>query len=765
MKPRSWAVFIGVAALLAITFVVGRTGPTLADAAARDTSVTVSQGTGSAAGPAGSALVSAAHPAPPKRVGHGPKLPRGARRLGALAAGTKIKVDVMLAPSSSAALADYAANVSSPGNALYHHYLTVSQFAATFGPSAAAISTVKASLRADGLTPGPLSANHLTLPVTATAKQFAGAFSIGFDQYRLSGGRIAFANTTAPLFQGAAAQYVSTVVGLDTLATPQPIGPAQTAKHLVTGVSPHVVTGGPQPCSTIAGLPASVGVYTADQLASAYNFSGLYGAGDEGAGVSVALVEFEPNLTSDIAAYQACYGTSTTVNYVPVDGGAGSGPGVGEAAADIEDIIGLAPKATIDVYQAPPPVNGLITGAEVLDEYNAVVQSHAQVISTSWGFCEAGISSPLVIAENTIFQEAAAQGQSVFAASGDDGSTDCESALNVDDPASQPEVTGVGGTSLTSVSPLAQTAWNNSPVSRANGGGASGGGISAFNAMPSYQSSAAAALNVINPNSSGSPCGASSGSYCREVPDVSASADIQHGYVTYLTGAQEAGWYALGGTSLAAPLWAAFTALTDASSTCAGTAIGFANPLLYRAAAANYGANFSDITSGNNDYTPDGYIGGLYPARTGYDMATGLGSPNGANLARALCTKGGAANTVTVTNPGSQTTTVGATVSLQTAATDSGGASLTFSATGLPPGLSISAAGLISGSPSAAGTYPVTLTATDTTNASGSATFTFTVNKAAQSISFTPPDYGDGGRVRDPDRHRRRLREPGDVLS
>src|SRR5262249_20744896 len=159
------------------------------------------------------------------------------------------------------------------------------------------------------------------------------------------------------------------------------------------------------------------------------------------------------------------------------------------------------------------------------------------------------------------------------------------------------------------------------------------------------------------------------------------------------------------------------TALTDASSTCAGTPIGFADPLLYRAAAANYAANFADITSGGNDLTLDGNLSGLYPAGAGYDMATGLGTPNGATLARALCSGGGAANTVTVTNPGSKTTTVGATFSLQVTATDSGAAALTFAATGLPPGLSISPSGLISGSPSAAGTYPVTVTATDTANA------------------------------------------------
>ena len=88
-----------------------------------------------------------------------------------------------------------------------------------------------------------------------------------------------------------------------------------------------------------------------------------------------------------------------------------------------------------------------------------------------------------------------------------------------------------------------------------------------------------------------------------------------------------------------------------------------------------------DITLGNNDYTPDGYTGGLYPSGTGYDMATGLGTPNGATLAKALC-GGSAVNTVTVTNPGSQAMTVGTAVSLQVTATDSGGTSLTFSAAG-----------------------------------------------------------------------------------
>jgi subtilase family serine protease len=111
------------------------------------------------------------------------------------------------------------------------------------------------------------------------------------------------------------------------------------------------MTAGPTPCTAASGIAKYYGSYTADQLASYYGFDPLYSLGDFGQGVSVALVEFEPDLSSDIAAYQACYGTNATVNYIDVDGGAGSGAGSGEAALDIEDVIGLAPEATIDVQE------------------------------------------------------------------------------------------------------------------------------------------------------------------------------------------------------------------------------------------------------------------------------------------------------------------------------------------------------------------------------------------------------------------------------
>ena len=138
---------------------------------------------------------------------------------------------------------------------------------------------------------------------------------------------------------------------------------------------------------------------------------------------------------------------------------------------DIEDVIGLAPEATIDVYQAPNSSN-----ADVLDVYSTIVDDDTEpVVSTSWGECEPdqdASDSSFRISEQGLFEQAATQGQTVFAAAGDNGSTDCygdaelaeRSQLYVDDPASQPYVVGVGGTSIVGGS---ETVWNDSPLAPA----------------------------------------------------------------------------------------------------------------------------------------------------------------------------------------------------------------------------------------------------------------------------------------------------------
>ena len=661
-----------------------------------------------------------------KRVGAAPRYPSGARSVGALSPSARIPILVALSPRDPSALARYASAVSEPGSSLYRHFLTVAQFRARFAPTNQQIAVVEASLRSHGLAPGSVTANGLLIPVAASAGRLASAFGTSFAQVRLSSGRTAFANTRAPQFDTSVAGLIQGVIGLDTLTHPHALSlglPHVSGAHSRLAVAhATAATGGPQPCSAASSAAPGQDAYTANEIAGAYNFNSLYGAGDEGAGIKVALFELEPNSTSDVAAYQSCYGTSATVTYIKEDGGAGSGSGQGEAALDIEDVIGLAPQAAVDVYQAPNSNTGLI------DNYTAIVDNDTdKVVSTSWGECESSSGSTIINEEGTLFEQAATQGQTIYAAAGDDGSTDCgTSSLAVDDPASQPYVTGVGGLHMSTTSyPPTESVWNDSTTAT----GAGGGGVSISHTMPSYQSGAPSSLNVINSHSSGSQCGAPSGSYCREVPDVSADADPYTGYLIYYEGS----WTGIGGTSAAAPLWAAFTALVDASSTCAGKSIGFANPLLYNAAASAYSSDFTDITSGNNDYTPDLYAGGLYPAGTGYDMASGLGSPDGATLPATLCGGGGTTgNTVTVTNPGNQTSTVGTAVSLQIKGSDSAsGQTLTYSASGLPAGLSInSSSGLISGTPTTAGSSSVTVTAKDTTGAAGSASFTWTVNSA-----------------------------------
>ncbi len=437
-------------------------------------------------------------------------------------------------------------------------------------------------------------------------------------------------------------------------------------------------------------------------MASAYGYPDLYGRGDLGAGATVALYELEPFAASDISSYQSCYGTSATVNTTKVDGGAGTGPGSGESALDIEQVIGLAPRASLRVYEAPNTEQG------AMDNYTRIITDDtSKVISTSFGKCESGVGVTDAQAENTIFQEAATQGQTIFAASGDSGAHDCTRILGatVDDPASQPFVTGAGGTHLT-LSPRTEVVWNDGPPF-----GATGGGVSSFWPQPSYQAGAALPQSAIS-------CATPATTTCREVPDVSGDADEFTGMVVFVGGS----WTAFGGTSIVAPMWASLAALANASSACAGTSVGFANPALYRAAADGYVANFHDITSGNNSFR--GVTG--YSAEAGYDMTTGLGSPNAGALAPALC-----GDAVTVTSPGAQSSTTGTALSVAVKAASSANSALTYAAAGLPAGLTInSATGVISGTPTTAGSFTVTVSATDASGSTGDASFTWTTTAA-----------------------------------
>jgi hypothetical protein len=574
----------------------------------------------------------------PKRIGTAPRVPAGASVVGATASGTPLHLSVNLSPRDPQALADFVKSVSTPGDPQYHRYLAKGRFAAVFGPTGATITQVSRALKSAGLAPGKVSADGLSIPVTATVAQASHAFGTGFKNVRLKDGSIDYLNTSAPALPAYVAASVTGIVGLSDIGT---VTSHHTAvRHVnqpssVAGRGPHAVaprTYTPGLCAdfTDSGLSDGTDYYSPGKLAGNY---GMTTSATAGAGQTVAVFELENVDPASIAAYQSCVGTDTTVSHAYVDTTEGAGAPAGstvdgqpvgvEAALDIEDLIGLVPGASIIDYQGVDASSA--TDQNVLDVYQRMVtDDRAQVISTSWGICEPVESSATAKAENTIFAEAAAQGQSVTAASGDSGSSDCQLATGstasaVDDPASQPYVTGVGGTKMTGTGSTAtQQAWN------ADGGG-SGGGVSTFWQPTVYQGGIATTAK-------------------RAVPDVAALADPNTGYPIYYSDhSQSSGPLpaVIGGTSAAAPTWAAAVVQANAATACQTNGrVGFLNNALYRAGRSNYPGGFWDVTSGNNSVFATGYT-----AVTGYDEVTGLGAPREAGLITALCAPEGTAAT------------------------------------------------------------------------------------------------------------------------
>jgi subtilase family serine protease len=601
-------------------------------------------GLGAAAVPSGASALAATAGGPPVPLAASaaPRLPARAALLGPVASGTTMAVTITLALPDQAALTAFLNGLTDPASPYYQQYLTPGQFGPMFGPSLDQVAAVENALRTAGLSPGPVAADRLSIPVTATASAIEHAFGITLDRYRLAGGRLGFANATAPKFPAAVAPLVQGVLGLDDLypeqhtedsapgSSPGASGPeamrAIAATTATTATARPAVNPGPQPCAAIAdglsGLPANA-------IAAHYGLAQRYEEGDYGQGIRIGVAELEPNLTSDIATYKQCYGISTKVTYTKINGGAGSGAGSGEAALDIETVAGLAPRSTVDVYQAPNTSGGFYG---IFKKW--VTADTDKVLSVSWGSCEANTSVANTKAQEALFEQANAQGQAVFSAAGDSGSTGCSTdntpnaRVSAVSPAIEPYVIGVGGTSFdfNSSNDLVEVTWNDSGLEA----GAGGGGVSTRWCMPAYQHRTLIPA-IINGHSVKDKNSCASG-YFRQVPDVSALGDPAIAYAVFAGG----GWIAVGGTSAATPVWASIAALTDASAFCSAyKSKGAFLPQTLYAAVAKYHSyiyakspqGLDDITIGNNDYTPSGYAGGLYPAAKGYDMATGLGTP------------------------------------------------------------------------------------------------------------------------------------------
>ncbi|MEU2352211.1 putative Ig domain-containing protein [Streptomyces misionensis] len=414
-------------------------------------------------------------------------------------------------------------------------------------------------------------------------------------------------------------------------------------------------------------------------LHSAYNLPTTGGSG-----LTVAVVDAynDPNAESDLATYRSQYGLSacTKANgcfkQVSQTGSTTSLPTndsgwAGEEALDIDMVSAVCPNCNIDLVEANSANDTDLGIAE-----NEAVALGAKFVSNSWGGSEA---SSQTTEDSQYFKH---PGVAITVSAGDSG-------YGAEYPATSQYVTAVGGTALTTSSN--SRGWSES-VWNTNSTEGTGSGCSAYDPKPSWQTD--------------------SGCSKRMEADVSAVADPATGVAVYDTYGGN-GWAVYGGTSASSPIIAGVYAL-------AGTPGSSDYPAKY---PYSHTGNLNDVTSGSNGSCSTSYF---CKATTGYDGPTGWGTPNGT----AAFTSGGGTggNTVSVTNPGSQSTTTGSSVSLQIRASDSAGAALTYSASGLPTGLSInSSTGVISGTASTAGTYQVTVTATDSTGATGSTSFTWTV--------------------------------------
>jgi hypothetical protein len=676
------------------------------------------------------ALAAAAAGSPsPVRVGATPRVPLGAHALAPVSASTPISGAVVLKPRDGQALAKFIGEVTDKQSPAFGHYLAPGAFASRFGPTAASISAVESSLRAEGLRVSSVSDDHLLIGFSGSATQAENAFHTGLETYKLASGQVTREATSAAALPAAVAGSVAGVLGLSDLVREHPAdvvrAPAAAKRRAAAakGAAFAHPSGSAKPCKDASADAVEFGGLTDDQIANAYGAVGLYGDGDLGAGQSVGIYELEQFAPSDIQHFDQCYfgpkqakSMVQRLKAIPVDGGQPAGTGEVEADLDIEDVSAMAPGANIDVYEAPNNATGAI------DEWAEIVGADRErVITTSWGDCEQEVQlgePGIQQAENFLFQQAAAQGQTVFSAAGDTGSDDCnafrppepaagQNPLSVDDPGSQPYVVSAGGTTITDAAtvPAQEHVWNDG----AEWGGG-GGGISMSWAMPSWQLDSKVP-GIVLPGSPeytnaagveqkfGYPqsfCqsflpGASSSTPCRTVPDVSAQADEFTGAVTIYSKLFKSevpdGWITIGGTSSAAPIWAAMLTEINASPTCAehpatSDGVGFAAPLLYGVASnpAAYAASFNDITEGNDDiYGLDD--GKTFPARAGYDLASGLGSPRltdaggTAGLAFYLCSLASSPQRPTVTelSPSSGSTAGGESVKVTGSGFETGG--------------------------------------------------------------------------------------------
>jgi kumamolisin len=471
-----------------------------------------------------------------------------------------------------------------PSSPDYRHFLTPDQFRAKFGPTAADIATAKSYFTSRGLAVDEAASSNAVIVLKGTSGQFESAFKVRLNTYAIQGvAGIAdgnyMSNDQDPTVPSSLTNIVESISGLSDFAQ----------------YHSRAVRNGAAPKST---TPHG---YSPQDIASAYNFPTANNANATvkytGKGYTVAIATAYGYKQSDVDAYWKQWNITRTgtVTNVAVNGQTTQTDD--ETTLDLETVGAQAPGANIIMYIGADPAYRTFTMI-----FNQIVnENKADVVSVSWGSCEANEGWAQMRTESAIFKQAAAQGIAVFSSSGDDGAYDCGGkslTFAVDYPSADPNVTAVGGTSLhlKDGKRTAEEAWK----------GAGGGESNNFG-RPEWQ--------VGN----GVTTHGWFGWFDKRLSaDVAMDADPYTGYAIYVDG----GWIQIGGTSVSTPDWAAVWILATEAN---GGRLGHAAPTVWRLAnTPDYPKVFVDITKGNNGAGK----GPGFNAGPGFDHPTGWGVPD-----------------------------------------------------------------------------------------------------------------------------------------
>lgn len=545
--------------------------------------------------------------------GHVPKVVSTLTTNGRLTATNRLHLAIGLPVRNQDGMNALLAQIHDPASPNYHHFLTPDEFAAQFGPTEQDYQAVADYATANGFTISSRHANRMLIEVDAAATNVERAFNVNLRTYNHpTENRTFFTPDKEPSVP--ASLKVLDIGGLNNYSRPHPR--LKTPNSKVTSLTPKNGSG-------------PFGTYRGNDFRAAY----VPGTTLTGAGQKVALVQFDGYFASDIALYASRAGLpNVALTNILLQGFSGFPVSSGqvEVTLDIEMVVAMASGVSqIMVYEGDPfNFNPLVVLNRIATD-NAAKQ-----VSCSWGWT-GGPNGTL----DQIFIQMILQGQTFFDASGDidaflpagvtgsaPGSVDDPNSFNT--PSDNPYITQVGGTTLSTSGPggarTSEIVWNWGLLDPVNLDGiGSSGGISGYYPLPFWQQG----INMTTNHGSTS---------FRSLPDVAMVGDNVNVVVNGIE-------ISVGGTSVAAPLWAGFTALVNQQAAINGRAsVGFLNPALYTIGkSAGYTNSFYDVTTGNNTWSQSPTN---FPAVPGFDLATGWGTPLGTNLINALAATAGSTN-------------------------------------------------------------------------------------------------------------------------